>query len=137
MTSVLTQQQRQFAQYVLMFDRFVSGQPLPYEMAQNELALAFQRATLGCAENQLEQTGITDDQFRPPFTAVVKTPSGLCEPMKRARLKLNNQQIAAISWPENPMTRVPVELQEHNLVEFEFDLPDFGGMEVVIRGNRR
>ncbi|HEV2988946.1 MAG TPA: hypothetical protein VG759_10920 [Candidatus Angelobacter sp.] len=275
MTTILTQQQRQFAQYVLMFERFVFGQSLPYEMAQNELALAFQRATLGCAENKLEQTGFKeffcglylqyrdqmelyfsgdlytlvqrtfakhrfgeaglmpepmpasegfgysidladnllrllwlatrlsnavgekadlktvvaaiaqdveclgelerngirfkqelsdfnqvlnvvffatynamlnqertvsfdlDDQFRPPFTAVVKTPSGPGEPMKRARLKLNNQQIADISWPENPMTRVPVELQEHNLVEFEFDLPDFGGMEVVIRGNRR
>ena len=273
MTIVLTQHQRQFAQYVLMFDRFIFSQPLPYEMAHNELALAFQRATLGCAENKLEQTGLKeffcglylqyreqlelyfsgdlytlvqrtfpkhrfgeaglmpeqvstsegfgysidladnllrllwlaarlsnavgekaalktvvaaialdqeclgelerngirfkpeladfnqvlnvvffatynamlnqertvsfdlDDHFRPPFTAVVKTPSGPFEPMKRARLKLNNQQIAAISWPENPMIRVPVELQEHNLVEFDFDLPDFGSMEIVIRGS--
>jgi hypothetical protein len=66
---------------------------------------------------------------------VVKTPFGPFEPMKKARLKLNNKQIAAISWPENPMTSVPVELQKHNLVEFEFDLPDFGSMEIVIRGS--
>jgi hypothetical protein len=60
MTIVLTQQQRQFAHNVLMFDQFIFGQPLPYEMKDNELAQAFQRATFGCAENKLEQTGITE-----------------------------------------------------------------------------
>lgn len=272
MTIVLTKQQRQFAHHFLMFDRLIFGQPGPDEMKDYDLAQAFQRATLASAENNLEQTGVTeffcglylqyqeqlklyfngdldtlvqrtflkhrfgdaglipeqesdsggigydinlsdnllrllwlaarlsnavgektalknvvaaialdqeclgelegngitfkvkladfkqilnvvffapyyamlnqertvsfdlDDRFHPPFTAQVKTPCGWGEPMKRARLKLNNKQIAAIS-PENPMTSVPVELQKHNLVEFEFDLPDFGSMEVVIRGS--
>jgi hypothetical protein len=60
MTIVLTQQQRQFAHLALMFDRCIFGQPLAYEMKDNELAQALQRATLGCAENELAQTAFIE-----------------------------------------------------------------------------
>src|SRR5581483_6562601 len=46
----LTDNQRRLAHHVLLFDR-----PLSYEVAE-----ALQRGTLGCAENKITRTGITE-----------------------------------------------------------------------------
>jgi len=75
-----------------------------------------------------------DKKIQPPFAASVKTPSGGFAPMKTAAMKLNGKTVAEISWPDYPEVSVPVELQAMNTVEFEFDGPQFGSMEVTIRG---
>ena len=76
-----------------------------------------------------------DGKFQPPFVALVKTPSGGFAPMRTATMKLNGKQIAAISWPDHPEVSVPVELQPTNMLEFDFDGPQFGSMEVTIQGS--
>jgi len=75
-----------------------------------------------------------DEKIHPPFAALVKTPSGGFAAMKTAAMKLNGKPVAEISWPDRPEVNVPVELQAKNTVEFEFDGPQFGSMEVTIRG---
>jgi hypothetical protein len=75
-----------------------------------------------------------DDRIQPPFTASLKTPSGGFGAMKTGAMKLNGRQIAEISWPDHPEASVEVELKLKNKVEFEFEGPQFGSMEVTIRG---
>jgi hypothetical protein len=75
-----------------------------------------------------------DHKFQPPFTALLKTPSrGGFSPMREATMKVNGKQVAAISWPDCSEVRVPVELLGKNTLEFEFDSPEFGSMEVTIQ----
>jgi len=54
--------------------------------------------------------------------------------MKTATMKLNGMLVAEVSWPDRPEVVVPVELRSKNTLEFEFDGPEFGSMEVTIRG---
>jgi len=75
-----------------------------------------------------------DEKIQPPFVASIKTPSGGFAAMKAANMKLNGKRVAEISWPDRPEVSVPAELQPKNSVEFEFDGPQFGSMEVTIRG---
>jgi len=76
-----------------------------------------------------------DDRFQPPFAALVKTPSGAgFAPLREATMKVNGKQVAAISWPDCSEVRVPVELLGKNTLEFEFNGPAFGSMEVTIQG---
>lgn len=75
-----------------------------------------------------------DEKIQPPFTALVRTPSGGFAAMKTATMRLNGKTVAEISWPDRSEVSVPVELQAKNTVEFEFDGPQFGSMEVTIRG---
>jgi hypothetical protein len=49
-------------------------------------------------------------------------------------MKLNGKTVAEISWPDRSEVSVSVELQARNIVELEFDGPQFGSMEVTIRG---
>jgi hypothetical protein len=76
-----------------------------------------------------------DAKIRAPFVASVKTPSGGFAAMKTATMKLNGKQVAEIAWPDRSEVIVPVELQATNTVEFDFDGPQFGSMEVTIRGS--
>jgi hypothetical protein len=76
-----------------------------------------------------------DDKIQPPFTALVKTPSGGFAAMKTATMKVNGKQVAEISWPDCSEVSVPVELQAKNTVEFEFDGPQFGSMCPASAGN--
>jgi hypothetical protein len=75
-----------------------------------------------------------DDKMQPPFAALMKTPSGGFAAMRTATMKLNGNTVAEISWPDCSEVSVPVELQHKNTVEFEFDGPQFGSVEVAIRG---
>jgi hypothetical protein len=75
-----------------------------------------------------------DNKIQPPFSASVKTPSGGFAAMKTATMKLNGSLLAELSWPEHSEVMAPVELQSTNTLEFEFDGPAFGSMEVTIRG---
>jgi hypothetical protein len=74
--------------------------------------------------------------FRPPFTLVVSTPSRGFQPVRTATVKINGDEVAAISWPSKPTVSVTVELQSSNGVEFALDGPQFGSMELTIRGTR-
>ncbi|MGO9402481.1 MAG: hypothetical protein ACLPVW_03300 [Terriglobales bacterium] len=74
-----------------------------------------------------------DERIQPPFAALVKTPSGGFAAMKTATMKLNGVLVAEISWPDRSEVTAPVELQRKNTLEFEFDGPQFGSMEVTIR----
>jgi hypothetical protein len=76
----------------------------------------------------------TNEKIQPPFVALLKTPSGGFAAMKTATMKLNGKTVAEISWPDRSEVSFPVELQAKNTVEFEFDGPQFGSMEVTIRG---
>ncbi len=75
-----------------------------------------------------------DENIQPPFAAFVKTPSGGFAPMRTGTMKVNGKNVAQISWPNRSEITVPVELQAKNTVEFDFDGPQFGSMEVAIRG---
>jgi hypothetical protein len=75
-----------------------------------------------------------DEKIQPPFVTLIKTPSGGFGAMKTATMKLNGKKVAEISWPDRPEASVPVELQAQNTVEFMFEGPQFGSMEVTIRG---
>jgi hypothetical protein len=75
-----------------------------------------------------------DENIQPPFAVLVRTPSGGFQAMKTATMKLNGKTVAEISWPDRSEVSVSVELQAKNTVEFEFDGPQFGSMEVTIRG---
>jgi hypothetical protein len=75
-----------------------------------------------------------EDKIQPPLVACLKTPSGGFAAMKTASMKLNGKQVAVISWPERPEVTVPIELQPKNTLEFEFEGPQFGSMEVTIAG---
>jgi hypothetical protein len=74
------------------------------------------------------------EKIQPPFRAFLKTPSGGFAPMRTGTMKLNGKRIASISWPERPEITLPVELLPKNMLEFEFEGPQFGSMEVTIRG---
>ena len=75
-----------------------------------------------------------DTGLQPPYTAVIKTPSGGFQPMRHATVKLNGNVVAELLWPDAPVVSVPVNLQPKNVVEFEVDGPKFGSMEITIRG---
>lgn len=77
-----------------------------------------------------------DSGLQPPYTAVVKTPSGGFQPMRHATVKLNGNVVAELSWPDTdtPLVSVPVDLQPQNTVEFVVEGPKFGSMETTIRG---
>ena len=75
-----------------------------------------------------------DENIRPSLIAVVKTPSGGFAAIKTATMKLNGVLVPGTSWPDRPEVTVPVELKRKNILEFEFDGPQFGTMEVIVRG---
>jgi hypothetical protein len=75
-----------------------------------------------------------DVNIQPSFIAVVKTPSRGFAGMKTATMKLNGMLVPEISWPDHPEVTVPVELKRKNTLELEVDGPQFGTMEVTVRG---
>src|SRR5262249_27348290 len=75
-----------------------------------------------------------DNGLQPPYTAVVRTPSGGFQPMQHATVKLNGNVVAELSSPDTPVISVPVDLQPQNTIEFEVEGPKFGSMEITIRG---
>jgi len=75
-----------------------------------------------------------DGKIQPPFHALLKTPSGGFAPMRTGTMTLNGKEVAAVSWPDRSEISVPVELERENKLEFQFDGPQFGSMEVIIRG---
>ena len=77
-----------------------------------------------------------DNSLQPPFTLEVRTPSGGFQPVRSAKIKLNGTSVAEIAWSEKPIASVQVELLKLNKIEFEIDGPNFGSMEVTIRGTR-
>lgn len=74
------------------------------------------------------------EKIQPPFRAFLRTPSGGFAPMRTAKMTLNGKQIASISWPDHSEITFPIELLPKNTLEFEFEGPQFGSMEVMIRG---
>jgi hypothetical protein len=72
----------------------------------------------------------------PPYRLEVSTPSGLFQPVRSARVKLNGSEVAAVSWPERPTVIVAVELRTSNKVEIELDGPRFSSLDLTIRGIR-
>jgi len=54
--------------------------------------------------------------------------------MKTAAMKPNGRVVSELSWPDRPEVIAPVDLEPKNTVEFEFDGPQFGSLEVTIRG---
>jgi hypothetical protein len=75
-----------------------------------------------------------DGSLSSPFTLGVSTPSGPFQPVRSAKIKLNNIELAGIAWPEKPTASVGVELRSLNKIEFELDGPRFGSVEVAVRG---
>jgi len=54
--------------------------------------------------------------------------------MRTGTMAVNGKQIASISWPDHAEVTLPIELLPKNTLEFEFEGPQFGSMEVTIRG---
>jgi len=76
-----------------------------------------------------------DASFQPPFTLELSTPPGPFQPVRSARLKLNEIEVASIEWPEKPSVSVAVELRTLNSMKLELDGPShFAGVDVTIRG---
>jgi hypothetical protein len=75
-----------------------------------------------------------DGTVKPPFALEVKTPSGGFQPVRMARLKLNGNEVAEITWPAAAIANAAVELNASNSVELELDGPAFGSIEFTIRG---
>jgi hypothetical protein len=75
-----------------------------------------------------------DGTLQPPFTLEVRTPSGGFQPVRLAKVTLNGDKVAEISWPAVPATSVPVKLLKSNKIELEIDGPSFGSIETTVRG---
>jgi hypothetical protein len=76
-----------------------------------------------------------DGSFQPPFTLELSTPSGPFQPVRSARVKLNEREVATVEWPEKPTVSVIVELRTLNKIKFELDGPShFASVEVTVRG---
>jgi hypothetical protein len=75
-----------------------------------------------------------DGSLLPPFTLELTTPSGHFQPVRSANIKLNGGEVAGIAWREKPTASVQVELRELNKIEFELEGPEFGSIEVTVRG---
>lgn len=76
-----------------------------------------------------------DGFFQPPFTLELSTPSGPFQPVRSARVKLNEREVATIEWPEKPTVSVMVELRTLNKIKFELDGPShFASVEATVRG---
>jgi hypothetical protein len=75
-----------------------------------------------------------DGRLRPPFTMEVSTPSGPFAPVRFARIKLNGSETIEIAWPDKPNAKAAVTLSKSNKLDFEIDGPQFGSMEVTLRG---
>jgi hypothetical protein len=69
-----------------------------------------------------------------PFTLEVSTPSGPFQPVRSAKVKLNGNEVASVSWPEKPTSSVAAVLLSSNKIELELDGPAFGSVEVTVRG---
>jgi hypothetical protein len=76
-----------------------------------------------------------DGTLRPPFTFEMFTPSGRFQPVRSAKARLNGVELAQIAWPDNASTRAAVELRQSNKIEFDLDGPQFGSVDVTIRGS--
>jgi hypothetical protein len=70
----------------------------------------------------------------PPFTLEMITPSGGFQPVRSAKARLNGVDVAQIEWPDEASTRAEVELRHSNHLEFDLDGPQFGSVNVTIRG---
>jgi hypothetical protein len=68
------------------------------------------------------------------ITLEVSTPSGPFQPVRFAKVKLNGNEVASVSWPEKPTSSVAVVLMSSNKIELELDGPAFGSVEVSVRG---
>jgi hypothetical protein len=75
-----------------------------------------------------------EETLRPPFVLEVSTPSGHFQPVRSAKVRLNGNEVAHVSWPEKPTAIVGLELQASNKIEIELDGPRFGSMELTVRG---
>jgi hypothetical protein len=75
-----------------------------------------------------------DEGIRPPYRLEVSTPSGPFQPVRFARVRLNGNEVADVSWPEKPNGSANVELRASNKIEIELDGPRFGSMELNVRG---
>jgi hypothetical protein len=74
--------------------------------------------------------------IHPPFTLEALTPSGAFQPVRSAKVRLNGGKVAEISSPGRMSDSVHVELLKLNKIEIEIDGPNFGSMEITIRGTR-
>jgi hypothetical protein len=81
-----------------------------------------------------ELTFDLDKEFQPPFRLEVSTPSGPFQPVRLARVKLNGEDVADVSWPKKPTTSVQVQLRTSNKIDLELDGPPYGSMDLTIRG---
>jgi len=81
-----------------------------------------------------ELTFDLDKEFQPPFRLEVSTPSGPLQPVRLARVKLNGEDVADVSWPKKPTTSVQVQLRTSNKIDLELDGPPYGSMDLTIRG---
>jgi hypothetical protein len=77
-----------------------------------------------------------DGALQPPFRLEVSTPSGPFQPVRSAKVKLNGSERVHVTWPEKPTVSVGVELRSLNKIEFELDGPEFGSVEVTLRGTQ-
>lgn len=73
-------------------------------------------------------------EFDPPYKLAVVTPSGPFQPVRSARVKLNGAPLAIVEWPDRPKTVVEVELRNSNKIEVEMEGPQFGSLELIVRG---
>ena len=73
--------------------------------------------------------------LKAPFTLEMITPSGGFQPVRSAKVRLNAVEVAQIAWPDKARTSAQVELQQSNKIEFDLDGPEFGSVDVTIRGS--
>ena len=74
------------------------------------------------------------EKIQPPFAASMKIPMGGFAAMTTAGMKLNRVLVAEISCPDRSEIITPVQLEAENIVEYKFEGPAVGSMEVTIRG---
>jgi hypothetical protein len=103
---------------------------------QTEVETVVFYATIHMSEHWPRQLEFQyDGILQPPFTLEASTPSGGFQPVRSAKIKLNGNSVAEISWSGVPTASLNVELLESNKIELELDGPTFGSVEVTLRGN--
>jgi hypothetical protein len=104
---------------------------------QEEVETVIFHATPHSTEGWLREFEFQNDgSIQPPFTLQALTPCGAFQPVRSAKVKLNGGTVAEISSPGKMSDSAPVELLKLNKIEIEIDGPNFGSMEVTIRGIR-
>ncbi len=75
-----------------------------------------------------------EKELQPPFRLEATTPSGSFQPVRFARVELNGNEVADVSWPEKPTAAVEVVLQTKNKIKIDLDGPMFGSVELTVKG---